>query len=213
MQVPEDLQQLWDDYHLIGKKGRLSRTDDDELSLRYFAAEQDLLAGVPTRERSVRIIEWLMNLHSVEAWIEENDDLPRQVKRKGVVTNEKLQRHLSVWIDTQRRALEGTRCTYQLRRMGCVKYYNVLSDDERWTLDYEAYKRFIVTHDVPRYRSEDPEETRLANWAAQQRFKYRRVGLPPERVRRLESLRLWGWGLTSHRRVVDSESVDVEQGD
>jgi hypothetical protein len=191
--VNNALQRLWDDYNYLKQTDPRTWSEDDSLSIRFFVAEQGLNAGTSPAERSKLIVRWITDLLDLENWIEIEGAIPRQVKKGAGVPNEELQRHLVVWIDTQRRALPGTRSTYQLRRLECVSQFQFVSDDELWLRQYRAYEAFLTTGDVPGYRRKEWAERRLANWAAQQRFRQRHGSLKPERRRLLEILRVWTW--------------------
>ena len=87
-----------------------------------------------------------------------------------------------------------------MRRLACIPGYHRHPLEDAWIRNVIDYRHFTeARRHAPRLRSEDPDEKRLAAFAAKQRFAYRHGRLSPERIATLERLEFWTWGSTLPR--------------
>lgn len=101
-----------------------------------------------------------------------------------------METRLAYWLRYQRqRAIAGDLCTYQQLSLDALDGFTWAPVDDAWDARFEAYEQFLQQERrAPRYRAADPEERRLAAWAAKQRHAAKRGRLDETRIERLASL-------------------------
>jgi len=200
MSIPTCVQELRDEFAHLQQHVPVRLTSDQRTSMRYFildlAMDTNPLAHADARDRPAI---WTRTLHRLEDFVDRNGRLPRENNRLGHDDIPKEERELATWIRTQRRAaLDGSPCSYRLRRLACLPGYSEHPLVDGWSLQLTEYRNFISLHkDVPKVRSADPAERRAARWAAKQRHAYWRHRLPQGRVDVLANLDFWTWGRRS----------------
>ena len=180
--------------HLSLPRGRWA-SDDQTQSLRYYEADIAIATGTAPAESSARITHWLQDVRALEEFIESTGHFPQDNRRlpRSAFAPEHLR--LITWVGTQRRATDvGRRCDYQIRRLGCIAGYIENSVENLWMTRFGLYRSWLESAGAPRYRSSDPSERRLADWAAKQRAARRNGRLPVDHAELLESLGTWTWG-------------------
>lgn len=191
------LEQLHADYAAFAQRPLAALTADRRRSLLFYRSELALLAhSAPPPQTLARVVQWLLTLAELEAFIAREKRWPRENRRldRAAITNE--ERRLAIWVRTQRTAADGgLRCDYQLRRLTSIPGFHLHPLDDQWSQHVIDHQHFTDTHQrAPLLRSDDLAERSLAAFGAKQRFVYRRGRLSPRRIEILESLDFWIWG-------------------
>jgi hypothetical protein len=160
---------------------------DHRQSLLYCALDLDLPLDTPASKRALR---WIDNIHRVDSFIEMQARLPRENRRLDPARTSEEERHLAFWIRFQRRpATRELLCTYQLRRLEALRGFHWDPLETRWHAMFDDYESYMAaTGQIPRYRTADQDERRLAAWADKQRKRHRARDLPEERTARLRAI-------------------------
>ena len=172
-------------------------TPDRSRSLMFFTYEQTLASGGGSADLvPVRVMQWTMLLHALDAFVAQNGRWPRENNRAEGSTITVDERRLATWVRSQRSAADlGRRCAYQLDRLACIPGYRDRPLEDRWNAQFLAYQGFVIQHQrAPVLSSTSNTEKRLAAWAAKQRFAYRNRRLAARRISLLGQLPLWTWG-------------------
>jgi hypothetical protein len=212
MPAPSPLDQLHADFAALAQRPPAALTRDHRRSLLFYRSELALLAhSAPPPQTPTRVIQWLQNLAELEAFIARETRWPRENRRlhRAAITAE--ERHLAIWVRTQRTAIDGgLRYDYQLRRLTCIPGFLLHPLDDHWSQHVIDHQHFTDTHRrAPLLRSDDPAERSLAAFAAKQRFAYRHGLLPRDRIAPLVRLEFWTWGSQPPGLVSEG---DVERG-
>lgn len=197
MPTPTALDQLHAEYAALALRAAVALTPDRRRSLLFYRCEQAMLAGTPfPPQMPARVIQWLQTLAELEAFIAGENRWPRENRRLDRAAISALEHRLAIWVRTQRTAVGwGARCEYQIRRLACIPGFHLHPLDDRWHQHVSDYGTFTDTwRRPPLVRSVDEAESRLAAFAAKQRFNFRNGRLSPDRIAALKRLEFWTWG-------------------
>lgn len=161
---------------------------DLRASLSCWQIEQRLRTHLPgPSDTNLRLTVWMKTLLEVEVYLDRHGVLPRENNRKPQDAEET---RLAYWLRYQRRrAIAGDLCTYQRLSLDALDGFKWVPVDDAWDANFEAYEEFLQRERrAPRYRAPDPEERRLAAWAAKQRYAAKRGRLDESRIDRLSIL-------------------------
>ena len=203
MHASNTLTQLHADYATLALRPPTALTADRRRSLLFYRCELALLTHTPPPTLTpIRVIRWLQTLTALEAFIAQETRWPRENRRldRAAITAE--ERHLAIWVRSQRTAADGgLRCDYQLRRLACAPGFHRHPLDDQWSRHVIDHQLFTDTHRrAPLLSSDDLDERRLAGFAAKQRLAYRRGRLSLPQIAALERINFWTWG---SRRIVN----------
>jgi hypothetical protein len=191
------LDRLHNDYAALDLRPLAALTLDHRRSLVFYRGEHAMIAAtaVPP-EIPFQVINWLLTLVQLEAFLTRNHRWPRENRRLNQTEITSEERRLAAWIRTQRTG-EALRCDYQMRRLECLPGFHWHPLDDRWDEHVIEYQFFTETHRrAPLVSSNNPAERTLASFAAKARLAYRRGRLPAHRIATLERLDFWTWGTT-----------------
>jgi len=191
------LDQLHADYATLALRLPTALTPDRRRSLLFYRGELALFTHTPPPTLTpIRVIRWLQTLAVLEAFIVRETRWPRENRRLDRAAISALERRLAIWVRTQRTAVgRGVRCEYQIRRLACIPGFHLHPLDDRWHQHVSDYRTFTDTwRRPPLVRSVDEAESRLAAFAAKQRFNFRNGRLSPDRIAALKRLEFWTWG-------------------
>lgn len=140
----------------------------------------------PTKRSTTRTLQWLATYGEYVAYVEAMGRLPRESPSNATEPSVEVQ--LASWARYQRRRLaRDVMLGWQRELLEMVPGFDWDPTAEQWQRHCAALGRFLATHRrMPRYRSTDSEERRLAAWVHKQRH---RAGRGELSHRRIESLR------------------------
>ena len=192
--------ELFAEYRELHSQDRVF--DSDELrSLRFFAVDLAFHEGRTPEEECGHVASWVIQLRELEKFALREGRLPREnnrLNRDGISEEERI---LSQWSRDQRRPKARIKhCRYQTLRLETVPGFVWSPLDSKWQAQFEAYFRFVDRFGAPAIRSRNPEESRIAAWAARQRLAHAKGKLTPARVSALEATGRWVWTVTNPTR-------------
>jgi hypothetical protein len=199
---PNPLQQLFARYRTLEELQPRQLTLDEERSLRFYRAEQEIRRQPALSEPSVNQVHiWIRNVLDLELFVARNYQLPRVNRRRRPMDVSDEERRLEQWLNYQTRPTTILRhCSYQADRLAIIPGYSANRLDDQWQGHYEQYRSFLAEHRrAPALRSADPLEKTLAAWGAKQRLHRRNGSLPAHRVAALTRLEMWSWGAASKK--------------
>jgi hypothetical protein len=200
--TPDYLEPLHARYSVLARTPAPHLTADQTRSLLYFRTDVAVAERPELFEHAQdRVTVWIMNAHSVDDFVAQHGDLPRRNNRRTATPKMADSRHVTLWLEDQRRpAARFRQCDYQRLRIDSYPGLDGRNREERWQDTFSAYSGFVsAKRHAPSGRSHDASERALALWATSQRRMYRAGTLPPERESALRSLSIWTWG--SSRRT------------
>lgn len=161
---------------------------DLRTSVECMRIEQHLRSGhdpEPAYESRLRV--WVRTFLDVESFVGVHGNVPRENNRKKQDGDEG---RLAFWLRYQRRrAIAIDLCTYQRVSLESLSGFSWAPLEETWEAHFVEYEQFLERERrVPRYRSAEVDERRLAAWAAKQRHAFKRARLDEARVEKLNSL-------------------------
>jgi hypothetical protein len=195
VESPNPLQQLFARYRALEAHDSSQLTDDEERSMRFYRAEQQLRRTTEPLDSTVdQVHAWVRNVLDLELFVARNYQLPR-VNRRRAPAADPVERRLEQWLNYQTRPGTISRhCSYQTDRLAIIPGYSATRLDDQWQARYDQYRTFLAgNRRAPALRSTDPAEKALANWAAKQRFRRRNESLTAHRAAALSRLKMWTW--------------------
>lgn len=166
------------------------QTAAQERWLAFFAAEWE-----GAEPASVGMETWLRNLQLLAQFLTKEGRWPRHGDQQG--TDEL---HLVDWIRSQRRHhrnaghLErGRGECYRCDRLELLPGWSWSPRENQWDESLNLYRTHVQKTGAPPRHSGDPDEHRLAVWAANLRAQHRQGRLPAHRIREAGQLPLWRW--------------------
>jgi len=156
----------------------LPLSEDDDTSLHMVD-----LAEHSGRDDHARPLRWLRSIDLVEGFCDTTGSLPVN-RREPPHSLDLTEARLADFLNYQRiRFARGELSTYEKQRLLALPGFSWAPLDEQWEKRLIEYDEFLTHHKrAPRYRSDDPAERSIADWATRQRCRMRAARMPADQV-------------------------------
>jgi hypothetical protein len=142
----------------------------------------------PTNRSTTRTLQWLATYGEYVTYVEAMGRLPRESTSSAAQPSVEVR--LASWARYQRRRLaRDVMPGWQRELLEMVPGFDWDPTAEQWQRRCEELGQFLAAHRrMPRYRSPDPVERRLAAWVHKQRHRAKQDLLSHSRVEALRRL-------------------------